>query len=129
MRESDVLNYERAIELTEELYDYLKTRLSVEISKSYVVGYYSFMELSELNNLHIVVSLKGYQSTCISISSAMFETDRPFKLNLWKYNDEHTFNDIEWVSEKDISKFNLLEQEIRKFFNLTDTHYEQLTLF
>lgn len=116
--------------LNEKLFDYLKSEIKdMNPKKEYVLSYYQHVKKSTLGCVNIKLKAITKYNTSISLQSMMCETDKPFRLSLWKYNGEHTFKDYELkdISEKDFPQY--LEY-IREFFDLKPKGgYIQLTLF
>lgn len=126
------INYERAIELTNSLFDYLKNKFNFDIYMNYFTSYCSYFHISDFNQNHIVFPLSNFINSSIDISCFLCDCEYSFILNLWKYdvNSKHFFKHIpfnyNFVSIDDFYKF--CYESIIDFFGLNDS-YKQLSIF
>lgn len=130
MSDKELEWFENSVGMTEKLFDFLSVELKEQKpSKEYVLSYAQYIHKSKLS--HCGIKLKGIKnfSTDISFYSMLYETDKPYRLSLWKYNGEHFFQDydLKEINEQDFPTFLTY---IKMFFGLiSKSGFEQLTLF
>lgn len=126
------INYERAIELTDSLFNYLKNKFDFNIHMQYSTSYCSYFNISNFNQNYIVFPLSNCINLSIDISSYICDCEYSFILNLWKYdiNSNHYFKYVpfnyNFISMDDFYKF--CYDHIIDFFGLNDS-YKQLSIF
>ena len=122
--------FHKCCQLNEKLFDYLQQNLKeMKPTKEYLLSYYQHTKQSTLGNVNIKLKAITKYNTSITLRSMMCETDKPFRLSLWKYNGNHYFKDFELkdISEKDFPQY---LEHIQEFFDLKPkSGYIQLTLF
>lgn len=145
MTDTEIKNYELAVERMEKLYEEIKDKLSVyNPVKEYTQSYASYFKFSNLNEPQIKLTIPNCKNASIQIMSMVYETDKPFKLSLWKYNGTHEFTDFEINLEEDLipyiyewlakplpkpTKIENDEEEETDDREEKEVRYEQLKLF
>lgn len=133
MSEYEVQCFEKSVDLTEQLFEFLKQK-GLNISKNYTVSMARYEGLSELDNCCIKLnSFKGFKNNSIEFDSNFYKNgDKMYKFRLWKYNGNHFFKDYGDMTYEECKDFELCYQRIQTFFGLIveqKVHYEQLKLF
>lgn len=134
MSEYEVECFEKSVELTEQLFEFLKQK-RLNISKQYIVSMARYMGQTELGVCCIKLkSLKGFKNSSISFGSCHYENgDKMYKFHLWKYNGDHHFKDYDNMTYEECKDFELCYQRMQAFFGLITeqkkVNYEQLSLF
>lgn len=96
----------------------------IDFTESYSISYFSYCKISNFNRVDLKISNRNETNNSISINVALYETDKPFSLDLWFYNKgEHIFDKYCFA---DFDK-KIIWNKIAKFYGfLEDT---QLSIF
>lgn len=84
MNEQIVKDFEKSVELTNKLYEYLKANTDLKLSLRYSHSYFSYFKLSELNEDGIVIDGLPFANNEILIHNKWTDENQ-FYLRLWKY--------------------------------------------